>query len=328
MIRRREVIKLIGGAAAAWPFTARAQKQSLPVVGCLLSGLPELSARNLTAFRQGLAEIGYVEGGSVAIEYRFAEGQLDRLPALAAELVRRQVAVIAALGGFDAARAAKGATTTIPIIFSIGNDPVQTALVTSLNRPGGNITGVTQLSREIQGKRLTMAHQLVPDASIMATLVNPTSVIADFNLRDLETAATSAGQRLLILRVSSDPELEAAFVEIVRQGAGALFINGSPFFSNRRDLIVRLALRNRVPTIFPSSESVEAGGLMSYGSSLADMYRQAGAYTGRILRGEKPSDLPVQRASKFELMINLKTAKALGLQIPDKLLALADEVIE
>jgi putative ABC transport system substrate-binding protein len=327
-MRRREFITLVGGTAAVWPLAARAQKPALPVLGCLHSGSPGPAARNLTAFHKGLAETGYAEGRNVAIEYRFAEGRLDRLPMLAAQLVRREVAVIAAIGGFDAARAAKDATTTIPIVFNIGNDPVQTGLVTSLSRPGRNVTGVTQLSREVQGKRLAMARELLPNASLMATFTNPASVVADFNLRDLQAAAAGVGQRLLVLTAGSDSELEAAFVEIVRQGVGALFINGNPFFANNRDLVVALAARNRIPAIFPYSGFVEAGGLMSYGTSLEDSYRLAGTYTGRVLRGEKPADLPVQQSIKFELVINLKTAKALGLTVPPSLLALADDVIE
>jgi putative ABC transport system substrate-binding protein len=326
-MRRRDFITLFGGAAAAWPLAARAQR-GLLVLGCLHSGSPGPSARNLAAFRKGLAETGYAEGRNVAIEYRFAEGRLDRLPVLAAELVRREVAVIAALGGFDAARAAKDATRTIPVVFSIGNDPVQTGLVASLSRPGGNVTGVTQLSREIQGKRLAMARELLPNASLMATFTNPGSVVADFNLRDLQAATVAAGQRLLVLTAGSENEIEAAFVELVRQGASALFINGNPFFNNNRELVVTLAARNRIPTIFPNSEFVEAGGLMSYGTSLEDTYRLAGSYAGRLLKGEKPADLPVQQAAKFELIINLKAAKALGLTIPATVLALADEVIE
>jgi putative ABC transport system substrate-binding protein len=326
-MNRRDLIALIGGAAA-WPVAARAQQPKMPVLGCLHSGSPGPAARNLTAFHQGLAETGYAEGRNVAIEYRFAEGRLDRLPMLAAELVRLEVAVIAAIGGIDAARAAKGATTTIPIVFNIGNDPVQTGLVASLSQPGGNVTGVTQLSREIQGKRLAMARELLPNAALMATFTNPASVVADFNLRDLQAAAAGTGQRMLVLTAGSDSELEAGFVEIVRQGAGALFINGNPFFANNRDLVVALAARNRIPTIFPNSEFVKAGGLMSYGASLEDSYRLAGTYTGRLLRGERAAGLPVMQPTKFELVINLKTAKALGLTVPLTLQYAADEVIE
>jgi putative ABC transport system substrate-binding protein len=326
-MRRREFIARLA-VLATLPLPVRAQQPRMPVIGYLYPGSPESSTRNLAAFRRGLAEIGYVEGRNVAIEYRFAEGQLDRLPMLASELVLREVTVIAALGGFDAARAAKAATTSIPVIFSIGNDPVQMGLVTSLSRPGGNVTGVTQLSREIQGKRLAIARELLPDVSVMATFTNPTSIVADFNLRDLEIAAASAGQRLLILRASSDAELEGAFTEIVRQGAGGLFINGNAFFFTRRELIVSLAARSRIPTMFPDRQFIDVGGLMSYGASLAGIFRQAGAYTGRILKGEKPANLPVMQPSKFELVINAKTAKALGLTIPETLLATADEVIQ
>jgi putative tryptophan/tyrosine transport system substrate-binding protein len=307
---------------------AWAQQPPMPVVGYLSPGSQESGIRNLAAFRRGLAEIGYVQGRNVSIEYRFADGQVDRLPMLASELVRHPVTAIAALGGSDSARAAKAATTSIPVIFDIGNDPVQTGLVASLSRPGGNITGVTQLSREIQGKRLAIAHELLPNVVVVATFINPTSVVADLNLRDLETAAANAKQRLLVLRASSDAELAAAFAEIVRQGAGGLFINANPFFFTRRELIVSLAARSRIPTIFPDRQFVDVGGLMSYGTSLTDTFRQAGAYTGRILKGEKPADLPVQQPTKFELVFNLKTAKALGLAIPETLLATADEVIQ
>ena len=324
-MRRREFVACLG--AALWPLVAHAQRPAMPVVGYLYPGSADSSIRNLTAFRQGLAEIGYVEGRNVAIEYRFAEGQLDRLPMLASELVRREVTAIAALGGLDSARAAKAATTSIPIIFSIGNDPVQMGLVASFGRPGGNVTGVTQLSREIQGKRLAIAHELLPNVIVVATFTNPTSVVADFNLRDLETAAASANQHLLVLKTSSDAELEAAFAEVVRQGAGGLFINGNSFFFTHRELIVSLAARSRIPTIFPDRQFIDVGGLMSYGSSLVDIFRQAGAYTGRVLKGERPTDLPVMQPTKFEFVVNLNTAKALGLTIPETLLATADEVI-
>jgi ABC-type uncharacterized transport system substrate-binding protein len=323
---RREFIALLGGAAA-WPVAANGQRRAMPVIGYLLSGSAESAAPNLAAFRQGLAEAGYVEGRNVGIEYRFAEDQLDRLPMLAADLVRRQVAVIA-VGGSDAAQAAKNVTTTIPIVFTIGNDPVQTGLVASLNRPAGNLTGMTALTREIQGKRLAIARELLPNASIIATFTNPASVVADFNLRDLESAATSVGQRLVVLKTSTDSDLEAAFVVMAQQGAGALFVNSNPFFSNRRNLIVALATRNRIPTIFAGRDSVQAGGLMSYGANLLDTYHQAGIYTARILRGEKPAELPVVQSVKFEFVINLMTARALGITVPPTLLAIADQVIE
>jgi putative tryptophan/tyrosine transport system substrate-binding protein len=327
-MRRREFITLIAGASAAGlPIVARAQRPGMPVVGCLLAGSAERSTPILTAFHQGLIEAGYIEGRNVLTEYRLADGQLDRLPMLAAELVRHEVAVLVS-GGSDATRAAKNATASIPIVFMIGNDPVQTGLVVSLNRPGRNITGATLMTREIQGKRLAITREILPNASTIATLTNPTSVVADFNLGDLEAAAARIGQRLLVLKAGSDSEIEEAFVAIVRHGANALFVNSNPFFGNRRDLIVLLAARHRIPTVFADRGPVESGGLMSYGSSLADSYRQAGLYTGRILNGEKPGELPVMQPSKFELIINLKTAKTLGLTVPTTLRALADEVIE
>ena len=328
-MKRREFIAGLGAAATSvWPLIARAQQNTLPVIGLLSPGSPETFVRNLEAFRQGLAEAGYVEGRNVVTEYRWAQGQLDRLPTLAAGLVWNKVSVIAVLGGSDAARAAKNATTDIPIVFYIGNDPVASGLVASLNRPGGNVTGITLMTREVQGKRLAMTRELLPHAAVIATFTNPTSVVADFNLRDLETAAAAIGVRLLMVETKSNSEIEAAFAVIVEQGAGALFLNSSPFFGNRRDFIVALAARHRVPTIFPFRESVEAGGLISYGSSSTDANRQVGNYTGRILKGEKPADLPVVQSSKFEMVINLKAAKALGLTVPLTLRALADEVIE
>jgi putative ABC transport system substrate-binding protein len=302
----------------------QAQQRAIPVVGVLGNARPERFAGIFAAFRHGLAEAGYIEGSNVAIEDRNAEGQLDRLPILAAELVRHQVAVIVAVG--EAALAAKYATTTIPIVFLIGADPVQMGLVASLNRPGGNITGFTASRAELQGKRLAFARDLLPNASIIATFSDRSD---DFNLRDLEAAAASVGQRLLVLRTSSDRELEAAFISMVQQGASALFVTAN--FIDRGDLIVALAARHRIATIFPFRGPVAAGGLMSYGTQpvlVRDSIRQAGIYTARILKGEKPADLPVMRPTKFELVINLKTAKALGLTIPETLLATADEVIQ
>ena len=325
-MRRRDFIAGLS-SAAAWPLVAPAQQSKTPVIGFLQPTSSEVSASNSAAFRQGLAETGYVEGSNVAIENRFAEGRLDQLPIQATELVRRQVAVIVARGS-DAARAAKNATTIIPIVFNIGNDPVRTGLVASLNRPGGNITGVTIMTREIQGKRLAMTHDLLPNILIIATFSNPASVVSDINLRDLEAAATSIGQRLLVFRTSNDRELEAAFISMTQQGAGALFVNSNPFFINRRDLIVSLAARHRLPTIFSDREPVVAGGLMSYGTNSADLSCQAGIYAARILKGEKPADLPVMQPTKFQFVINFKTAKALGLTIPETLLATADEVIQ
>jgi putative ABC transport system substrate-binding protein len=326
-MRRREFIAGLGGAAAAWPLAARAQQSRVPVVAVLGNASPERFALNSAAVRHALAEAGYVEGSNVTIEDRNAGGQLDRLPILAAELVRRQVAVIVALAS-DSALAAKYATTTIPIVFIFGNDPVQLGLVASLNRPGGNITGFTVSREELQGKRLALARDLLPNASIIATFFNPVDVISDSNLRDLEEAAASVGQRLLVLRTSSDRELEAAFISIVQQGATALFVMSTPFFNDRNDLIIALATRHRIPTIFAARWMAVAGGLMSYGSGGTDLGRQVGIYIARILKGEKPADLPVQRPAKLELVINLKTAKALGLTIPETLLATADEVIQ
>jgi putative tryptophan/tyrosine transport system substrate-binding protein len=326
-MRRREFIAGLGGAAT-WPHVVRAQQRAIPVVGVLGTALPERFARISATFRHGLAEAGYVEGSNIAIEDRNGEGQLDRLPILAAELVRRQVAVIVAVAG-DAAQAAKYSTTMIPIVFLIGGDPVQMGLVASLNRPGGNITGFTASRTELQGKRLALTRDLLPNASIIATFSDPVSVGDDTNLRDLEAAAASVGQRLLVLRTTSDRQLEAAFISMVQQGASALFVNSN--FIDRGDLIVALAARHRIPTIFPFRAPVVRGGLMSYGTQpvlVADSIHQAGIYTARILKGEKPADLPVMRPTKFELVINLKTAKALVLTVPERLLATADEVIQ
>jgi putative tryptophan/tyrosine transport system substrate-binding protein len=328
-MRRREFIAGLGGAAAPfiWPLAANSQGPTLPVVAFLGGGSREASTLIYAAFRQGLAESGYVEARNVVIEERFADGQLDRLPTMATELIDTHVAAIVAIG-FDAARAAKNATSTIPIVFYIGNDPVQTKLVTSLNRPSENMTGATLITREVQGKRLAMTRELLPDAAIIATFSNPVSVVSGINLRDLEAAAVSFGQRLLVLRTSSDDEIRAASVSLVQQGASALFVNSNPFFYGRADLIIELAARHRVPTIFASREPVVAGGLMSYGTDFAETGRQVGLYAARILRGEQPANLPILRPTKFELVINLKTAKALGLTIPETLLATADEVIQ
>jgi len=326
-MKRREFIAGLG-VATAWPLPLSAQRLAMPVIGYLHPATSGAVSEIVAAFRQGLTEAGYVEGGNVAIEYRFAENQFNRLPALAADLVRRQVAVIATGGGSDAARAAKAATATIPIVFNIGNDPVQTGLVASLNRPGGNITGVTLITREIQAKRLGILRELAPNAAVIATFMNPSSVIAESNVQDLERAARSLGLQLLVLKTASESDLEAAFASLVRQGAGALFIASSPFFSPLRKQLAALAARHRVVAIYSFREYVEAGGLMSYGPSLLDSSRQAGVYVGRILTGEKPSDLPVMQPTKFELAINLKTANALNLTIPPTLLALADKVIE
>jgi putative ABC transport system substrate-binding protein len=324
---RREFIMLLGGGAAAWPLAARAQ-QPMPVIGYLGPGSPETDkAVRVVPFQQGLNETGYIEGRNVAIEYRWAEGQYDRLPALAADLVRRQVTVIAA-GGPPSVLAAKAATSTIPIVFVLGIDPVQSGLVASLNRPGGNITGVALISAELAGKLLDLLHELVPTAAVVALLVNPTNPVSDSVTRNLQDAARSLGRQAHVLRASTASEIDAAFGTLVELRAGALVVAGDPFFTNQRAQIVALAARHAVPAIYNARLYPTAGGLMSYGPDLADSFRQAGVYTGKILRGATPADLPVEQAVKVELVINLKTAKALGLTVPLLLLGRADEVIE
>jgi putative ABC transport system substrate-binding protein len=326
-VRRREFITLLGGAAATWPLAVRAQQSAMLVIGFLNGGTPEGYASYVRAFRQGLSETGYVEGRNVAIEYRWAEGQYDRLPALVADLVRRQVTVIAATST-PAALAAKAATTTIPIVFSTGADPVQIGLVASLSRPGGNATGATQLNVEVAPKRLQLLHELLPTATIMAVLVNPANSNSE-SITGLQGAARTLGLQLHVLDASIERDFDAVFATLLQLQAGALVIGSAdPFFVSRSEQLGALTLRHRVPAIHALRDFVVGGGLMSYGGSVADEFRTVGGYTGRILNGEKPADLPVQQGTKVELIINLKTAKALGITVPLSLLGRADEVIE
>jgi len=325
-IRRRKFLAtLLGGAAAAWPLAARAQQPAMPVIGYLNSGSPESDTPRLTGLRRGLNETGYVEGRNLVIEYRWAGNQADRLPALAADLVQLRVAVIVASGP-PSTFAAKAAS--IPIVFGVGADPVQLGLVASLNRPGGNLTGFNVLGGELGAKELALLHELVPSAAMIGFLENPNDPISELMTRDVVAAAPVIGVKVQILKASTDREIHAAFVSLVQARTGALLVAGNNFFNSRIEHIVGLAARHAIPTMYGLPEFVAAGGLISYGmrNNLIEEYRQVGLYTGRILKGEKPADLPIMQATKFGLSINLKTAKALGLQIPDRLLALADEV--
>jgi putative ABC transport system substrate-binding protein len=325
-VKRRAFITLLGGAAAAWPLAARAQ-QPMPVVGYLNFGSPESDASRLTGLRRGLNQSGYVEGRNFVIEYRWAGNQADRLPELAADLVQLRVAVIVSPGVVPTL-AAKAATTSIPIVFGVANDPVQLGLVASLNRPGGNLTGFNAFSGELGAKGLALLQELVPSTATIGFLENPSNPASEVTMRDVLAAAPPLGLKVQILKAGTDREIDAAFASLLKARTGALLVGNDLFFNNRIEQVIALAARHAIPTMYMYREFAVAGGLISYGSSMLEQYRQAGLYTGRILKGEKPADLPVIQATKLELVINLKTAKALGLQIPDRLLALADEVIE
>jgi putative tryptophan/tyrosine transport system substrate-binding protein len=325
---RRELLLLLGGAATAWPLAGRAQQKAMPVIGFLASGPPGPNAPNVAAFHQGLGETGYIEGKNLAMEYRWAEGHYDRLPALAADLVGRKVDLISTSGGDISALAATRATSTIPIAFAIGGDPVAAGLVASLARPGGNVTGVTILAVELTAKRLELLSELAPQARVVALLVNPNYTDAERIMRDAQEAAHAKGVQLHILRASTESEIDAGFATLVQLQAGALIVANDPFFFSQRDQLVALASRHAVPAIEFTREFAASGGLISYGPSITAAYHQEGIYAGKILKGAKPADLPVQQPTKFELVINLKTAKALGLTVPQTLLARADEVIE
>jgi putative ABC transport system substrate-binding protein len=327
-MKRREFISLLGGAAVAWPLASRAQQPAMPVIGFLSSGSRQFDALRLAAFRRGLSEIGYVESRNVASEYRSAEDHYDRLPALAAELVRRQVAVIVALGSPPAALAAKAASTTVPIVFTIASDPVRLGLVASLNRPGGNVTGVTSLASMVVAKQFEMLHETVPNSTAIGCLVNPNNPNTETDTIQAQEATRTLGLQLHILNASTEREIDTAFTTLTEKGVGAVVVLSDGFFNSRSDQFAALAARHALPAIYPFREFARAGGLMSYGTSLTDTVRQVGVYAGRILNGEKPADLPVMQAVKIELVINHKTAKALGLTFPLSLLGRADEVIE
>jgi putative ABC transport system substrate-binding protein len=328
-IGRRELLAALGGAVAAWPLAARAQQPAMPVIGYLHAASPESSAHRVAAFRRGLNEAGYFEGQNVAVEYRWADGRYDRFPELAAELVRRQVSVIVAAGNTTAANAAKAATSTIPIVFAVGADPVERGLVASLARPGGNATGVNFFVAELAAKRLGLLRELMPTATRVGVLVNPANPpVAQSTVRDVQTAADSIGLQIHILNASTIREIDAAYVSLVRERADALLVGSDGLFNSRRVQLAMLAVRNAIPATYSVREYAEAGGLMSYGTNFADTDRQVGIYAGRILKGAKPADLPVLQSSRFEFVVNLQAARMLGLEVPPSLLARADEVIE
>ena len=326
-MRRREFIAL-AGAAVTLPLAARAQQAAMPVIGFLHGASPSYLGQFVDALRKGLAEAGYVEGQNLAIEYRWAEGHYDRLPVLAAELVDRRVAAILAMGGTDPARAVKAATSTIPIVFISAADPVKTGLVASLNRPGGNVTGVSLIAAALDEKKMGLLHELVPNVSVVAGLVNPKYPGAKVQSDEVQQSASRLGVRAIALSAGTDDEIDAAFASAVEKGAGAILVSSDPFFNSRSGRFVAAAARHSIPVIYPQREYVRDGGLISYGPDFSDGYRNAGVYVGKILKGAKPAELPVMQPTKFELVINLKTASALGLNVPPTLLAIADEVIE
>lgn len=325
-MRRREFIAFLGGTAIAWPLVGRTQQPTMPVIGFLNGQVSDGYTHLVDAFRGGLAEAGYVEGQNVAIEYRWADGRSDRLPALADDLVNRRVAVIVLTGG--AHFAAKGVTATIPIVFSSGGDPVRLGLVQSISRPGGNMTGVIAFTSALEAKRLELMHELVPRTSVIGVLINPTYLYADTQREVVEAAARTVGRQIRVVNASTESELEAAFGILMQVRPAGLVVTGGPFFLNRRTRLLALTKQHALPAIYETREFTAAGGLMSYGANIADMYRQIGVYTGRVLKGEKPADLPILQPTKFDVAINLRTAKALGLEMPTTILLRADEVIE
>jgi putative ABC transport system substrate-binding protein len=327
-VKRREFITLLGGAAAAWPIAARAQQPAMPVIGFLSSLAPSDLGLVVPGFYQGLNEVGFIEGRNIAIEYRWAQGNYQRLPAMSADLVNRKVAVLAAISGTPAAMAAKAATTTIPIVFAIGGDPVAPGLVANLSRPGGNVTGVSFFNAPLTSKRLELARELVPDGRLIAMLVNPENPPSVAEGENAQATAAALGQRVLMLNASKPADIDAAFAAVKQQQARALVVSSDPFFFIERVKLVVMMARDAVPTVFADREQAEAGGLISYGASRVDAYRQAGNYVGRIVKGEKPGELPVVLPTKFHVLVNLKTAKALRFEIPATVLARADEVIE